>query len=89
MGRRGGLDENGRDALAGDWRGANEEAGLALPDHNDRLGLRRGSSQLHHDDDNRRSRDGRHRVHHNTELAVVGVSRVRVLVGYLGYGQQR
>jgi hypothetical protein len=44
---------------------------------------------LHHDDDNRRSRDGRHRVHYDTELAVVGVSRVRVLVGYLGYGQQR
>ena len=32
---------------------------------------------------------GRHRVHHNTELAVVGVSRVRVLVRYLSYDKQR
>ncbi len=83
------LDENGRDALAGDWRGTNEEAGLALPDHNDRLRLRRGGSQLHYDDNDRRNRDGRRRVHYDTELAVVGVGRVRVLVGYLGYGQQR
>jgi hypothetical protein len=28
-------------------------------------------------------------MHHNAELAVICVGRVRVLVGYLGYGQQR
>ena len=39
--QRGGLDENGKDVLAGAWRGTNEEAGLALPDHDDRLGLKR------------------------------------------------
>ena len=89
MWRRGGLDENGRDALAGDWRGANEEAGLPLPDHDDRLGLGRGGSQLHHDDDDGHYRNGRHRVHYHAELAVIRVGRVRVLVGYLGYGQQR
>ncbi len=78
-----------KDALAGDWRRANEETGLALPDHDDRLALGRGRSQLHHGDDDRRDCDRRYRVHHNTELAVVGVSRVRVLVRYLSYDKHR
>ena len=34
------------------------------------------------------SRDGRHRVHYDAELAVIGVGLVRVVVRYLGYGQQ-
>ncbi len=44
---------------------------------------------MHYDDDDRRSRDGRDRVHYDTELAVIGVGIVRVVVRYLGYGQQR
>ena len=51
MGRRDGLDENGRDALAGDWRRTNEEAGWRCRTTTMRLGLGRGGSQLHHDDD--------------------------------------
>ena len=47
------------------------------------------SPKLHHENDGRRNRDGRHRVHHDAELAVIGVGCVRVLVGDLGYGQQR
>ena len=43
----------------------------------------------HHDDGRSGCRHGRQRVHHNAQLAVVGVGLVGVQVRYLGDGQQR
>jgi hypothetical protein len=43
---------------------------------------------LHHVNDDRRNRDGHHRVHYHAELAVIGVGRARVLMGDLGCGQK-
>lgn len=75
------------DALAGDRRRANEEANLPLAGNYYRLGLGRGSSQLHDDDDGRSGGDGNHCVHDNAQLAVIGVGIVRMKMSDLGYGQ--
>ena len=77
------------DALAGDRRRANEEANLPLAGNYDGLGLGRGSSQLHDDDDGRSGGDGHHRVHDNAQLAMVGVGLFGMQVRRLGDGQQR
>jgi hypothetical protein len=77
------------DALAGDRRRANEEADLPLAGNYDGLGLGRGSSQLHDDNDCRSSGNGNHCVHDNAQLAVIGVCIVRMKMGDLGYGQHR
>jgi hypothetical protein len=68
------------DALAGDRRRANEEANLPLAGNYDRLGLGRGSSQLHNDDDCGSGCDGRDRVHGDAELAMIGVALAGVKV---------
>jgi hypothetical protein len=83
------LEWKRKDALAGDRRGANEEANLPLAGNYDGLGLGRGSSQLHDDDDFRRSGNGNHSVHDNAQLAVIGVGIVRMKMSDLGYGQHR
>jgi len=76
-------------ALAGERRGTNEEANLPLAGNYDGLGLGRGSSQLHDDDDCRSSGNGNHSVHDNAQLAVICVGIVRMKVSGLGYGQHR
>jgi hypothetical protein len=75
------------DALAGDWRRTNEEPNLALADDDNRLGLRRRSSNLHQNNGDSKDRSGHHRVHDNAELAVVGVGGVGMKVRDLGEGQ--
>ena len=75
-----------RDALAGDWRRTNKDSRLALPGDEDGFGLRRRSPNLHQNNGDCKNRDGRHCVHGDTELAVVGVRAIGVLVGYLGHG---
>ncbi len=76
------------DALAGDRRRANEEANLTLAGNNYRLGLGRGSSQLHDDDDCGSGCDGRDRVHCDAELAMIGVALARVQVRDLSNGER-
>ena len=83
-----GLNERRNDALAGDRRRANEEANLPLAGNYDGLGLGRGSSQLHDDDDCRSGCDGRDRVHGDAELAVIGVALARVQVRDLCNGER-
>lgn len=83
------LIEGGKDALAGAWRGANKELGLALPDHADWLGSWHEDTQSHTLDDGCQGRDRHHRVHHYAQLAMISVSLALVNVRNLGYGQQR
>jgi hypothetical protein len=59
-----------------------------LTNHDDGLGLGRGGSQLHHDDDGSNCSHGRQRVHDNAQLAMIGVGLVRVQVRYLRYREQ-
>ncbi len=89
MGRCEGLKRKRKDALAGDWRGANEEANLPLAGNDDGFGLGSGSSQLHDDNDGRSSGNGHYRVHDDAELAVIRVGLVRVKVRRLSDGQHR
>jgi hypothetical protein len=60
-----------------------------LPGHEPGLGLGYGCSQLDKNDDGDGRGHGRHRVHHDTQRAVVGVGFVGMEVGNLGYSQQR
>jgi hypothetical protein len=62
---------------------------LPLASNNDWLGLGRRSSQLHDDNNGRGGGNGRHRVHHDTEPAVIGVRLVRVQVRNLSYDEHR
>ena len=75
-----------KDALAGDRRRANEEANLPLAGNYDWLGLGRGSSQLHDDDDGSSSGNWSNRVHGDAELAMIGVTPNRMHMRYLGEG---
>jgi hypothetical protein len=75
--------------LAGAGRGTDEEPGLALPDHDEGLGLGRGGAQLHHHNDGRCGRHWRQCVHHDAQLAMIGVGLVGVKVRYLGHGKER
>lgn len=77
------------DALAGEWRGADKETGITLPDHGDGLCFGHRGSQLHDHDDGCRGCDRRQGVHDNAELAVICVGFVGVEVGYLSYRKQR
>ncbi len=77
-----------KDALAGDGRGANEEANLPLAGNYYRLGLGRGSSQLHDDDDCSSGCDWRDRVHGDAELAMIGVALAWVQVRDLSNGER-
>jgi hypothetical protein len=77
-----------KDALTGDRRRANEEANLPLAGNYDGLGLGRGSSQLHDDDDGRGGSHGRHRVHCDAELAMIGVALARMQVRDLSNGKR-
>ena len=88
MTKRNSLVEDGEDALAGDWRGTNEEPQLALPGNDSGLALGRGCSTLDQYDCRRSGRDGRQGVHDNAQLAVIGVGLVRVEVCCLSDGQQ-
>ncbi len=88
MGRCRGLDEDGKDALAGGRRGADKDAGVEPASDEDRFGLGRGSPQLHDHNDGRRGSNGHHGVHDDAELAVIGVRLVRVQVGDLGDGEK-
>jgi hypothetical protein len=76
------------DALAGDWRRADEETGGETPGDDDGLGLGRGCSQLHENDGGCNRRDGHRRVHDDAKLAVIGVGRVGVQVRDLRKGEQ-
>jgi len=78
-----------RDALAGDGRGANEEADLPIACNYDGFGLRSGSSQLHNRNDSRCGCNGDDTVHDNAELAVVGVGLAGVQVRDLGNDEHR
>jgi hypothetical protein len=44
---------------------------------------------LHDDDDCRSSGNGNHCVHDNAQLAMIGVSIIRVKMSDLGYGKHR
>ena len=83
------LNEDGKDALAGAWRRANKEPGLALPDHADWLGPWHKDTQSHNLDDSCHDPGRHHRVHRNAQLAMISVGLVLVDVCNLGYGQQR
>jgi hypothetical protein len=76
-----------KDALAGERRRANEEANLPLAGNYDRFGLRRGSSQLHDDDDCRSGCNGRNRVHCDAKLAMIGIALAGVEVRDLSNGE--
>jgi hypothetical protein len=89
MGRCENLKWRRKVALAGGGRGADEKPNLRLAGNNDRIGLGRGSSQLHDDDDSRRGSNRNDRVHHNAKLAVIRVGIARVEVCDLGYRQHR
>jgi hypothetical protein len=77
------------DALQGDRRGSDEEAELGFPGHQDWLSNRNRDAQAHKQDRNRGSRRGRHRVHHDAQLAVIGIGLVAVYVRNLRNGQER
>jgi len=77
-----------KDALAGDRRRANEEANLPLTGNYDGLGLGRGSTQLHDDNDGRRGCDRRDRMHGDAELAVIGIALAWVQVSDLSNGER-
>jgi hypothetical protein len=72
-----------------DRRGTNKEAELGSPDHHVRLGLGSRSAQAHKHDRNRGNRRGRHGVHRDAQLAVIGVGLVGMQVRDLRYGQKR
>lgn len=57
--------------------------------NNDGIGLRRGSSQLHDDNDGRGGGNRRQRVHGDAQLTMVGVRLVRVQVRGLSQGEHR
>jgi hypothetical protein len=59
-----------------------------LPGDENGLGLGSKAAQLHQNYCNSERRNRHHRVHHDTELAMIGVSRVGVKVGDLGNGEQ-
>lgn len=77
------------DALAGDRWWANEESDLPLVGNDDGIGLGRGSSQLHDDNDGRSSGSRHQRVHDDAQLTMISVRLVRVQVGGLSEGQHR
>jgi hypothetical protein len=62
---------------------------LALVGDYDGIGLGRGCSQLHDDNDGRSGCNGHDRVHDNAQLAVVGIRIVRVKVRYLSNDEHR
>jgi hypothetical protein len=76
------------DALAGNRGRADKEARLALPNHKDGLGLRRGRPQLHQNDGQCRNSDRRRRVHDDAQRAMVCIAFVGVQVGNLGHDKQ-
>ena len=78
-----------RDALAGAGRRADEEAELGLADSQNGLGLRDGGAEEHKDNDRGGNCRGRHRVHGDAQLAMIGVGIAGVQVRDLGYGQKR
>jgi hypothetical protein len=61
---------------------------LPLAGNDDGLGLRGGRTHLHQLDGGRRGRDRHRRVHHDAQLAMIGVGLAGVQVGDLGHGQQ-
>jgi hypothetical protein len=71
------------DALAGDWRGTDEEPDLALTGDDDGADRSYVGSQLHQNDRGCQSRDRHERVHHNAQLAVVCVRLSWVEMNYL------
>ena len=70
-----------------DRRGTNKEAELGSPDHHVRLGLGSRSAQAHKHDRNRGNRRGRHGVHRDAQLAVIGVGLVGMQMRNLGHRQ--
>ena len=79
---------NRKDALAGDWGRADEEAGKSLPGNDSGLDPRRGCPEGDHDNDGWGGCRGRRRMHGDAQLAVVGVSLIGVQVRGLSEGQQ-
>jgi len=55
----------------------------------DGIGLENGSSQLHDHNDGCGGRNGHHRMHHDAQLAMIGVGLVGMDVRNLGHGQHR
>ena len=79
-----------KDGLAASGRGARIELGVPVPD--DRLRRKNlcGSLDLDQHDQQGHSYDGRCRVHHDAELAMVGGIAVEGMrVRHLDYSQQR
>jgi hypothetical protein len=76
------------EALAGGWRRANEEEGKALPHNEVRLG--RGSGGANRDQDNggHCGSGGHCRVHHDAQLAMIGIGLAGVEVGDLSHRKQ-
>ena len=83
------LNEVGKDALAGAWRRANKEPGLAPPGHANWLGPWHEDTQSHNLNNDHQDRDRHDRVHHRAQLAMISVGLVLVNVRNLGYGQKR
>lgn len=80
---------NRNDALAAAGRGANEELGLPEAGNRVRLKNRCGGLKLDQDDNGGGYGDGRCRVHHDAERAMVGVAIDGMDVRHLNDGQQR
>jgi len=76
------------DALAGGWRRANKEAGKALPGDDVRLSRGSRGADRHQDNGGCRGSCGHCRVHHDAQLAVIGVGLAGVQVGDLSHGKQ-
>ncbi len=89
VGPRNGLNEDGKMPLAGGWRRADKEPGIALAGDDDGLGQLGRGPKLNHQYDGSGYGRGHNRVHDDAQLAVIGVRLVRVKVGYLSHGKQR
>lgn len=83
------MAEDGTDALAGDGRGPNEEPQLALAGNDDRVGLRSRRAELNQHNLGAISRNRHQRVHHNAQLAMIGVGLVGVKVRDLAHDEKR
>ena len=81
--------EIGKTPLTAGGRRACNELGMPVADSRARLKNRRRSLNLHQHHHGNRNRDGRRRVHHDAQRAVVGIALQRMHVRHLHHGQQR
>jgi len=83
------FDWKRKDALAGGWRRADEVVREELAGGWRGLRLRSRFSQLHQNHCGRQGSNRNQRVHHDAQLAVVGVGLVGMKVRDLSHGEQR